>query len=107
MNCTKRITLTGYTVRYTDLREPKPRKLREEVYTMDKEMLGALVALGLDVVDMIAARYERGGYHVASVERIPARRLVNLDLSQLWATAADEAGANLQALGNLEVNDNG
>lgn len=40
MNCTKRITLTGYTVRYADLREPKPRKLREEVYTMDWVLLG-------------------------------------------------------------------
>lgn len=107
MNCTKRITLTGYKVRYADLRELKPRKLREDVYTMDKEMSGALALLGLDVVDMIAARYERGGYHVASVERIPARRLVNLDLSQLWATAADETGATAQASREMEVADNG
>lgn len=107
MNCTKRITLTGYKVRYADLREPKPRKLREDVYTMDKEMLGALAYLGLDVVDMIAAQYERGGYHVTSVERIPARRLVNIDLSQLWTTAADEARAPAQAPGVMEVTDNG
>ncbi len=107
MNCTKRITLTGYKVTCADLREPKPRKLREEVYVIDKEMLDALGLLRLGVTDMIAARYERGGYHVASVERIPARRLVNLDLSQLWATAADETGASAQAPGEMEVTDNG
>lgn len=107
MNCTKRITLTGYTVRYADLREPKPRKLREEVYTMDKEVAGALALLGLDVADMITARYERGGYHVTSVERIPPRRVVTLDLSQLWASATDEACATLQVLGNSEVAANG
>ena len=107
MNCNKRITLTGYTVRCVDLREPKPRKHREDVYVIDKEMAGALAALGLNAADMIEARYERGGYHVTGVERIPARRVVNLDLLQLWAAAADEAGATHQTAEEMEVADNG
>ena len=29
MNCTKEITITGYAVKYADLREPKPRTIHE------------------------------------------------------------------------------
>lgn len=105
MNCTKQITLTGYTVRYADLREPKPRTIHEELYTVDKDMVGALALLGLDVAGMITARYERGGYHVTSVERIQARRVACVDLVQLWeAAATDDKSANSQALTNLEEN---
>ncbi len=88
MNCIKTITLTGYTVRFVDLREPKPRTVREEVYTLDKDALAAQGLLGLNAADFIAARYERGGYHVMSVERIPARRIVTIDLCKLWSDAA-------------------
>lgn len=103
MNCTKRITITGYKVCYTDLREPRPRNIREEVYIVDKEYGAALALLGLDVADMIAARYERGGFHVVGVERLQGRT-VTLNLSQLWEAAADGTGANLQSIGNLEAN---
>lgn len=84
MTCTKRITITGYLVRYADLREPKPRTIHEEVYTIDKAGIEALGVLGLNAADFITARYERGGYHVTSVERIAPRRVAEIDLCQLW-----------------------
>lgn len=88
MTCTKRITLTGYLVKYADLREPKPRTIHEEVYTLDKAGIEALGLLGLNAVDFITARYERGGYHVTSVERIAPRRVAVIDLCQLWEQLA-------------------
>lgn len=72
--------------------KPKPRTIHEEVYTLDKDGVDALALLGLNVADFITARYERGGYHVVSVERITPKRVVNLDLHQLW----ESAGQNLQ-----------
>lgn len=90
MNCTKKITITGYTVKYTDLREPKPRPIHEEVYALDKDALEALGLLGIGVDDFIKSRYERGGYHVVSVERVTPKRVVAVDLKHLWAAAAEE-----------------
>lgn len=91
MKCTKKITITGYTVKYADLREPKPRTVHEEVYTLDKDGVDALTLMGLNVADFITARYERGGYHVASVERIAPKRVIMLNLCRLWAEAAPPA----------------
>lgn len=75
MNRTKKITITGYLVRYADLREPKPRTIHEEVYPLDSAAVDALGLLGLNVADFITSRYERGGYHVTSVERITPKRV--------------------------------
>lgn len=98
MNCTKKVTLTGYLVKYADLREPKPRTIYEEVYTLDKDGVAALGLLGLNVADFITSRYERGGYHVISVERINPKLTACVDLRQLWTEAKS------QALGILEGN---
>lgn len=103
MNCTKTITLTGYRVRYVDLREPKPRTIREEVYTLDKDGLDALALMGLNVADFITARYERGGYHVTSVERITPKRVIMLDLCQLWTEAAPPATEDVSTSAGREV----
>lgn len=84
MNCTKKITITGYLVKYADLREPKPRTICEDIYTLDKADMDALALMGLNVADFITARYERGGYHVTSVERITPKRVAEIDLCQLW-----------------------
>lgn len=84
MNCTKELTLTGYQIRYADLREPKPRTIHDEVCVLDRDSLDALGQLRLSVADFIAARYERGGYHVISLERIAPRRVAKLDLHQIW-----------------------
>ena len=103
MNCTKKITLTGYLVKYADLREPKPRTIYEEVYTLDKDGVDALALMGLNVADFITARYERGGYHVTSVERITPKRVITLDLCQLWTAAAPPATEEAPAAPDSEV----
>ena len=87
MNCTKKITITGYLVKYADLREPKPRTIHEEIYALDKDGVDALALMGVNVADFITSRYERGGYHVVSVERITPKRVVTVDLCELWTEA--------------------
>lgn len=84
MTCAKQISLTGYLVRHVDLREAKPRSVKEDVYVMEKGALSALGQLGLSVTEFIAARYERGGYHVISVERIPKKRTAEINLLKVW-----------------------
>ena len=82
--------MTGYLVRYVDLREAKPRAAHE-IYVIDKDALAALGLLGLNVADFITARYERGGYHVISVERIPQKRTAEINLLKVWQCAAPTA----------------
>lgn len=88
MKCFRKLTLTGYTVKYVDLREPKPRAVYEEVYTVDGDTKGSFDKLGLNLTDYIRDRYERGGYVCCSIERIKARRQVDVDLRELWEIAA-------------------
>ena len=96
MTCTKQISMTGYLVRYVDLREPKPRTVHEGLYVMDKDALAALGLLGLNVADFITARYERGGYYVIGIAPAKPKRVAEIDLRQLWEQSAppatDEAG---------------
>lgn len=82
MNCTKQIILTGYRVRYVDLRAPKPRPTQESVHVLDREYVDALNLMGINPADFIEQRFTRGGYHVLSVERLPKRRSA-VDLLQL------------------------
>ena len=84
MTCTKQISMTGYLVRYVDLREAKPRAAHESVYVMDKDALTALGLLGLNVADFITAQYQRGGYHVIGIEPAKPKRVAEVDLCQLW-----------------------
>ena len=84
MKCTKDIVITAYKVQYVDLREPKPRMHMEEIYTIDKDLADAAGLLHIDIREFIKARYERGGYHVTSVERMKAKCVVKLDLTQLY-----------------------
>lgn len=97
MTCTKQLSMTGYLVRYVDLREAKPRTIHESVYVMDKDALTALGLLGLNVADFITARYERGGYHVISVERIPQKRTAEINLLKVWQCAAPTATEEQEA----------
>lgn len=97
MNCLKPITLTGYVVRFVDLREPKPRKIQEETFALDRDTLAALALLGLDVADFIEAKYARGGYHVTGVERIHGLRAAEIDLCMLWEMA-EPAGKEAEAV---------
>lgn len=87
MNCTKKVTLTGYKVQYVDLRESKPRTIHEENYIVDQDWLAAAALMGRNVVDAIRERYERGGYRAFSIEKIHGKQVVTLDLQRLWAEA--------------------
>lgn len=97
LNCIKQIILTGYRVRYADLRQPKPRPILEAVHVLDREYVDALNLMGINPADFIEERFTRGGYHVLTVERLPKRRTV-VDLLQLWEGVADpnspEGGAS-------------
>lgn len=94
MKCKKKITITGYRVMFSDLREVRHlRTICEDIYPIDNEGLEALGRMGINVADFIEGRYARAGYHVISVERITPRRVVSLDLRQLW----DGAGISVEA----------
>ena len=88
MTCTKQISMTGYLVRYVDLREPKPRTIHESVYVMDNDALAALGLMGLNVLDYITTSYERGGYHVIGIAPAKPKRVAEIDLRQLWEQSA-------------------
>lgn len=81
------ITMTGYEVRYVDMREDKPRAVYTEVFPLDKATIEAVRAVGLDVPAFISGRYERGGYHVISVDKLPAKRQASIDLLAAWDAA--------------------
>lgn len=93
MNCKKKMTLTGYNVQYVDLREPKPRTIHTQIYPVDRDWQEAVALLGLNVTDVIRARYERGGYKALSVDRIAGKRLTSIDLGELWKAAESSATA--------------
>ena len=88
MTCTKQISMTGYLVRYVDLREPKPHSTHEDVYVLDKDALAALGLMGLNVLDFITVRFERGGYHVIGIAPAKPKRVAEIDLRQLWEQSA-------------------
>ena len=97
MTCTKQISMTGYLVRYVDLREPKPHSTHEDVYVLDKDALAALGLMGLNVLDFITARYERGGYHVIGIAPAKPKRVAEIDLRQLWEQSAQSATVEKEA----------
>ena len=97
MTCTKQISMTGYLVRYVDLREPKPRTVHESVYVMDKDALAALGLLGLNVLDYITSRYEHGGYHVIGIAPAKPKRVAEVDLCHLWEQSAPTATEEQEA----------
>ena len=84
MICRKQLVLTGYRVQYIDLREPKPRTPREEIHVADNQWLYAMGLTGQNVLANIQEQYERAGYKVFAVEPIKPKRVVELDLCQLW-----------------------
>ena len=88
MICRKQLVLTGYRVQYIDLREPKPRTPKEAIHVSDSQWLDALSLVGYGgAADNIRQRYERAGYKVIAVESIKPKRVVELDLCQLWDEA--------------------
>ena len=87
MKCRKNLVLTGYHVQYVDLREPKPRTPRELTHVVDSAWLEAVGLLGQSPIGNITELYERTGYKVFAVQPIKPKRVVELDLCQLWAQA--------------------
>ena len=88
---TRQISLTGYRVQFADMREPKPRTVQEELFVIDSETVAALILVGQGIPEYIRARYERGGFHVCTCEKIPGRRQIPLDLQQLWSSQEVDA----------------
>ena len=104
MNCTKQISMTGYAVKFVDLREPRHlRTICEEVYPIDKAGLDSLNMMGVNVTDFIEARYGRSGYHVISVERISPKRSITIDLRELWTASELPTTAESPAAPEMEV----
>lgn len=96
MNCKKDIVLTGFKVQFVDLRDPKPRTPKEELYTVDREFMDAMGLLHLEITDTIKRRYELYGCKVFSVQKISPKRVVTLDLNRLFTeadTTPDEVSA--------------
>lgn len=87
MKCRKQLVLTGYRVQFVDLREPKPRTPQEQIHVADRQWLDAMGLIGHNVADAIKSQYENGGYKVFSVQPIKPKRVVELDLCQLWNEA--------------------
>ena len=97
MTCTKLISMTGFLVRYVDLREPKPRTIHESVYVMENDALAALGLMRLNVLDFITTRFERGGYHVIGIAPAKPKRVAEIDLCQLWEQSAPPADVEGEA----------
>ena len=97
MTCTKQISMTGFLVRYVDLREPKPRTAHESVHVMDKDAMAALGLMGLNVLDYITTSYERGGYHVIGIAPAKPKRVAEIDLRQLWEQSAQSVTVEKEA----------
>lgn len=92
MKCRKELVLSGFRVQYVDLREPKPRTPKEVIQVVDKAWLDALGLLGQNITGNIRDQYERVGYKVFSVEPIKPKKVVELDLCQLWEEAKPPIG---------------
>ena len=88
MKCRKQLVLTGYRVQFVDLREPKPRTPREQIHVADRQWLDALALTGQTATSSIQDQYERAGYKVLAVEPIKPKRVVEIDLYQLWELPA-------------------
>lgn len=91
MKYRKQLVLTGYRVQFVDLREPKPRAPQEQIHVADRQWLDAMGLIGHNVADDIKSQYENGGYKVLSVQPITPKRVVELDLCQLWSEAEPPA----------------
>lgn len=94
MKCRKQLVLSGYRVQFVDLREPKPRTPREEIYTAERQWLDAMALTGQNVIANIRERYEKAGYKVFSVEAITPKRIAEIDLNRLWIQTAPPASAD-------------
>ena len=105
MKCRKQLVLTGYRVQFVDLREPKPRTPQEQIHVADRQWLDAMGLIGHNVADAIKSQYEKGGYKVFSVQPIKPKRVVELDLCQLWNEAEPPISEEIPATITTEKED--
>lgn len=103
MKCRKDLVLTGYRVKFVDLREPKPRTPQERIYVADSQWLNALGLIGQNVIANIQEQYERAGYKVFCVEPIKPKRVAEIDLCQLWEQLAQLTTEESPAAPDSEV----
>lgn len=96
MKCRKQLVLTGYRVQFVDLREPKPRTPQEQIHVADRQWLDALALTGQTAVESIRQLFERAGYKVFAVEPIKPKRVVEIDLCQLWSEAEPAATVEIK-----------
>lgn len=87
MKCRKDLVLSGFRVQYVDLREPKPRTPQELIHVADSQWVYAMGLTGQNILAHIQEQYERIGYKVFSVVPLKPKRVVELDLFQLWSEA--------------------
>ena len=80
---TKNLTLTGYSVEYIDLRQPKPRVIHKEIVVMDADSIRAARMIGVDITDHIRRHFERAGFSVNSITK-DGRREVSVNLRELY-----------------------
>ena len=90
-NCTKSIKLYAYNVIYADLREEKPRAKYRSLEVIDESFRDACVLIGQNIADLIEAKYNRGGFHVISIEREAARPIAHINLRSVYQCAAEAA----------------
>ena len=90
MNSIKHMSVTGYTVEFVDLREPKPRPIRKETTVYDAATIAAARTLGISLTAHIRQRYEQGGYHVLTISKESSRQ-ITVDLGALYRLAAQTA----------------
>ena len=97
MNSIKQMTVTGYTVEYVDLREPKPRLIHKETTVYDAAAIAAARTLGISLTGHIRQRYEQGGYHVLTINKESSRQ-ITVDIGALYQSAAEdtETGGNAE-----------
>ena len=67
-----------------DLRQPKPRTPQELIYVADRQWLDAMGLVGRNVADHIKSLYEKEGYKVFAIVPLKPKRVVELDLCQIW-----------------------
>lgn len=82
-NSIRHTWLTGYSVKYLDLREPKPREPKFKIMVYDCDMLKALEMLGQNVTDHIEARFAKGGYKVLEIKKA-GFTAVGIDMEKLY-----------------------
>ena len=83
------VTMTGYTIKYVDLRQSKPRTVNKETVVLDADTIRAAGIVGVEITDHIKRYFEKGGYSVISVTKGDKREAV-VALKELYRGAVGD-----------------